>query len=85
MKIHKLVSAEKPVLYLYFVKGCRKRHHKGETEYIPVLMNVCCFSFTIWWVFFFMLHTDLFQHWMEMICCNLREKFILMYCTPFYC
>lgn len=36
---------------LYLVKGCGKRHHVGETEYIPVLMNVCCFSFIIWCIY----------------------------------
>lgn len=36
-----------PLVNVLRWRGCDKRHHEGETEYIPVLMNVCCVSLTI--------------------------------------
>lgn len=50
---------------VHFEGLCRKPPKGGDI--IPVLMNVCCFSFTSG---VFMLHTVVFQHLMEMICCN---------------
>lgn len=42
MKLHKTCVSGEARQYL---KGCGKCNHKGETEYIPVLVNVCCVFF----------------------------------------
>lgn len=57
MKLHKTCVSGEARQYL---KGCGKCNHKGETKYIPVLVNVCCVFFFFPQFFILMLNTDVF-------------------------